>query len=161
MSGAPVIPVGKSLETDVFFDDDDSDAARGGFAVDDQQLVDGAVHAVSLEGAGVLQGKGVFFKTFHAVFEGRDDLLRTNDPDDFGGAGGIGGKLTASGGCDDGHAGFGEGVHAAEHVFGDSTEFVHFATLGLVVEQCQFGADGVVTTRLIDIFGDAQQAPRM
>src|SRR5713101_6242376 len=63
-------------------DEDDGDALGDDLAVDDQDLVHGAVDAVRRLGAGILQGEGVLVDPAEAFLKVRHDLLRPHDKDD-------------------------------------------------------------------------------
>src|SRR5919106_408241 len=70
------------LEAEGFVDEDDRDAPRDDLAVDDQDLVDAAVNAVRLQGAGVLEREGVLLDALEALVEIGDDLLAADDEGD-------------------------------------------------------------------------------
>ena len=70
------------------------DAARK-FLVNLEDLPDRAVLPVGRLRAGVLQYQAVLVDPLVGLLQARDELLRSDDEDDVGGAPGLGGQLAA------------------------------------------------------------------
>ena len=84
-------------------------------AVDDEDLVHAAVHAIRRLGAGILEREDVLVDPAEALLEVGDDLLRPDDEDDAAGAAGVRPELAATRRGRDQRSGLGDRVHAAEH----------------------------------------------
>src|SRR5882762_124812 len=82
------------LEPEDLVDKDDGDALGDDLAIDDQDLVHGAVDAVHRLGAGILQREGVLVDPAQAFLEVRHDLLGPHDEDHSPGSAGVRSELT-------------------------------------------------------------------
>src|SRR5712692_7049307 len=85
----PMIPtpsvdpgIAGALEPEDLVDQDDGDALGDDLAIDDENLVHGAVDAVRRLGAGILQRERVVIDPAQAFLEVRHDLLRPHHQDD-------------------------------------------------------------------------------
>ena len=65
-------------------------------AVDDEDLVHAAVHAIRRLGAGILEREGVVVDAAKAFLEVGHDLLRPHDEDDPAGTAGVRPELAAA-----------------------------------------------------------------
>src|SRR6266511_4162320 len=71
-----------ALEPQDLVDEDDGDALGDDLAIDDEDLVHGAMDAGSRLGLGILQREGVLVDPAQALLEVRHDLLGPHDEDD-------------------------------------------------------------------------------
>src|SRR5712692_9994085 len=107
-----------ALEAEDLVNEDDGDAAGRELAVDDEDLVDAAVHAIRSLGASILEGKDVFVDPAEALLKVGHDLLRPDDEDDSSGPSDVGAELAPTRRGRNEGSGLGDRVHAAEHDVG-------------------------------------------
>src|SRR2546423_9728198 len=84
------------LEPEGLVDEDNGEAVGDDLAIDDEDLVDRAVDAVSLLRASILHGERVVVDPAQSFLEVRHDLLRPHDEDDSPGAAGVRSELAAA-----------------------------------------------------------------
>src|SRR5947207_9406089 len=84
------------LETEHLVDQHHGDPPGGDLAVDDENLVHRAVHAIGSLGPGVFKPIRVFVDTEETLLEVGHDLLRPDDEYDSSGAAGIRPELAAA-----------------------------------------------------------------
>src|SRR5207244_13068001 len=85
-----------ALEAEDLVNEDDGDAAGHDLAVDDEDLVNPAVHAIRRLGAGILEREDVLVDAAETLLEVGHDLLRPHDEDESPRAGGVGAWLAAA-----------------------------------------------------------------
>src|SRR3989475_6877397 len=86
-----------ALEAEDLVNEDDGDAAGRKLAVDDQDLVNAAVHAIRRQGAGILEREDVLVDATETLLEVGHDLLRPHDEDQSPRTGDVGAELAATG----------------------------------------------------------------
>src|SRR2546425_3380694 len=108
----------RALEAEDLVNQDDGDAAGHELAVDDEDLVDAAVHAIRRLGAGILEREDVLVDAAETFLEVGHDLLRPHDEDQSPRTADIGAELAATGRGREQRSTLGDRMHAAEHDVG-------------------------------------------
>src|SRR5438132_14352393 len=85
-----------ALEAEDLVNEDDGDAAGHELAVDDENLVDAAVHAIRRLCASILEREDVLVNAAETLLEVGHDLLRPHDEDESPRTGDIGAELAAT-----------------------------------------------------------------
>src|SRR5215211_7956499 len=104
-----------ALEPEDLVDEDDDNALGDYLAIDDEDLVHGAVDAVRRLRASILQRQRVVVDPAQSFLEVRHDLLRPHYEDDSHGAAGVRSELAAAHRGRHQRAGLGDRVNAAQH----------------------------------------------
>src|SRR3989442_14759180 len=107
-----------ALEAEDLVNEDDRDAAGHELAVDDEDLVNAAVHAIRRLGAGILEREDVLVDAAETLLEVGHDLLRPYDEDQSPRTGGVGAELAATKRGREQRSTLGHRMHAAEHHVG-------------------------------------------
>src|SRR6266487_2966237 len=123
-----------ALEPEGLVDEDDGEAIGDYLAIDDEDLVDGAMDAVRRLRASVLQRERVLVDPAQSFLEVRHDLLRPHDEDDSPGAAGVRSELTAAHRGRQQRSGLGDRVDAAEHHIRRRGQAADLVGLGVAVQ---------------------------
>src|SRR2546426_3533082 len=149
------------LEAEDLVNENHRDAAGREFAVDDEHLVDAAVHAICSLGASILERKDVFVDAAEAFLEVGHDLLRPNNEDDSSGTSDVGTELAPTRRGRNQRPRLGDRVHAAEHDVGRRGEPADFIGLCFAVHAPDSRAERLVPTGLIDLVRDPRLIERL
>src|SRR2546421_12095360 len=103
--------IGLRSEAQDLVNEDDGDAAGHELAVDDEDLVNAAVHAIRRLGAGILKREDVLVDAAETLLEIGHDLLRPHDEDQSPRTGGAGAELSATGRGREQRSILGDGMH--------------------------------------------------
>src|SRR5437867_6867754 len=107
-----------ALEAEDLVNEDDGDAAGHELAVDDEDLVNTAVHAIRRLGACILEREDVLVDAAETLLEVGHDLLRPDDEDHSSRTVDVGAELAATGRGREKRSTLGDRMHAAEHDVG-------------------------------------------
>src|SRR6267378_6817608 len=143
------------LEAQNFVYKDDCDASVDDLAIDDEDLVHGAVYAVSGFRARVFERERVLVDPAEALLEIGHDLLCPDDEDDSPCATDIRTELGAAKGRDEQRSGLRDGVNTAEHHVRRGRKAADLVGLGLAVHATELRAEQVIAPGLFDRGGDA------
>src|SRR6266511_2394841 len=150
-----------ALEPQDLVDENHRDAIGDNLAIDDEDLVDGAVYAVRRLGAGIFQRERVLVDPAEPFFQVRYDLLRPHDEDDAPGAADIRSELApAHRGCEEG-TGLGHRMDAAEHHVRRGRQAADLVGLGPAVQISDPRANSLVPSGRLDLLGDTGDLERL
>src|SRR2546428_9014939 len=151
----------RALEAEDLVNEDDGDAARRELAVDDQDLVNAAVHAIRRVGAGTLEREDVLVDATETLLEVGHDLLRPPDEDQSPRTGDVGAELAAAGRDREQRSTLGDRMHAAEHDVGGRGETADLVGLCLAIHAPDSRPERLVATGFLDLLGDARLLERL
>ena len=134
--------------------------SRHDLAVDDRDLVDGAVDAICRQGARVLERQRVLLDPAEALRLVGHDLLRADDEDDPSGATQVGPELRAAHRRGDERPGLGHRMDAAQHDRRSRREVTDLVALRGPVHAQDDRSDRLVPARLQGL-GDAGDLERL
>src|SRR3989442_11362368 len=138
----------RALEAEDLVNEDDGDAAGHELAVDDQDLVDAAVHAIRRLGTGILEREDVLVDAAETLLEVGHDLLRPDDEDQSPRTGGVGAELAATGRGREQRSILGDGMHAAEHDVWRCSEAADLVGLCLAIHAPDSRPDALAPPRI-------------
>src|SRR2546423_8708971 len=135
-----------ALKAQLLLDQDDGDATRHEFAVDDQHLVHPAAEAIGFTGALILAWKAVFIDPLERRVAIRDDLLAPDDPDHRTGSGHIRRQLAPAERRDEDFAVLAHRMHASDSIIRAGPHAPHLRPLRLHVHLHQPWTDRIVAS---------------
>src|SRR5215207_1418816 len=150
-----------ALEPEDLVDENNGDALGDYLAIDDQDLVHGAVNAVRSFRASILQGQRVFVDPAQSFLEVRHDLLRPHYEDDSPGAASIWSELTAAHRGRQQGPGLGDRVNAPQHYVGRRGQAANLVGLGFAVQAPNPWSKSVVAGGPLDLIDDPGDLERL
>src|SRR5436853_55501 len=130
-------------------------------AVDEEDLVHAAVHAIRRLGAGILKREDVLVDAAETLLEVGHDLLGPHDKDQSPRTGGVGAKLAATSRGREQRATLGDRMHASEHDVGRCSEAADLVGLCLAIHAPDSRPARLVPTGFLDLLGDARLLERL
>src|SRR5206468_10353224 len=147
------IPPWLALEAEDLVNEDDRDAAGQELAVDDEDLVHAAVHAVRRLGAGILEREHVLVDAAETLLEVGHDLLRPHDEDQPPRTGHVGAELAATERGREQRSTLSNRMHAAEHDIGRGGEAADLVGLRLAIHVPDSRPERLVAPGFLDLLG--------
>src|SRR5712691_282447 len=150
-----------ALEAEDLVNEDDGDAAGRELAVDDEDLVNAAVHAIRRLGASILEREDVLVDAAETLLEVGHDLLRPHDEDQSPRTGDVGAELAATGRGREQRSTLGDRMHAAEHDVGRRGEAADLVGLCLAIHTPDSRPERLVAPGFLDLLGDPRLLERL
>src|SRR5207247_3102445 len=150
-----------ALEAENLVNEDDGDAAGHDLAVDDEDLVNAAVHTIRRLGAGILEREDVLVDAAETLLEVGHDLLRPHDEDESLRTGAVGAERAATKRGREQRSTLGDRMHAAEHDVGRGGEAADLVGLCLAIHAPDSWPERLVATGVLNLFGDARLLERL
>src|SRR5438876_2575865 len=150
-----------ALEAEDLVNEDDGDAAGHELAVDDEDLVHAAVHAVRGLGAGILEREHVLVDAAETLLEVGHDLLRPHGEDQPPRTGHVGAELAATERGREQRSTLSNRMHAAEHDIGRGGEAADLVGLRLAIHVPDSRPERLVAAGFLDLLGEARLLERL